>query len=350
MGVTIVTRAKQLCLLLHQLLPTLPSTPTLSPQASPSNLIGSDDEEPLQSPDYILPGPLEIHIQPASRFPQNEDEREPRDDAEMLRMRREMMRTTRSRRITTRLPADFIPLLLYLPRGEEPGELENLVTVYKDLVSLLEDAQDGRSRISQHKRVEREHAAGLSQATHQELQTYRDHVYVHETHIQAHQAQLQLQRMDRRSYRLMRNMRREMEDMQAELLAHREQQRRARQLGGEDRIPNHQDATEDADNHIYGLVSVLILQGEIQKLEIELWNLKVKGNDVPSYTQRFQELTLICTKFCANETKKINKYIRGLPDNNYGNVKSSKPKTLDETIELANDLMDQKLRTYAEKI
>ncbi|GJR80859.1 putative reverse transcriptase domain-containing protein [Tanacetum coccineum] len=32
-----------------------------------------------------------------------------------------------------------------------------------------------------------------------------------------------------------------------------------------------------------------------------------------------------------------------------GNVKSSKPKTLDETIELANDLMDQKLCTYAEK-
>ncbi|GJR30638.1 putative reverse transcriptase domain-containing protein [Tanacetum coccineum] len=61
------------------------------------------------------------------------------------------------------------------------------------------------------------------------------------------------------------------------------------------------------------------------------------------------ELTLICTKFCANETEKINKYIRGLPDNIYGNVKSSKPKTLDETIELANNLMDQKLRTYAEK-
>ncbi|GJR43900.1 hypothetical protein Tco_1312003 [Tanacetum coccineum] len=32
-----------------------------------------------------------------------------------------------------------------------------------------------------------------------------------------------------------------------------------------------------------------------------------------------------------------------------GNVKSSKPKTLDETIELANELKDQKLRTYAEK-
>ncbi|GJW90545.1 putative reverse transcriptase domain-containing protein [Tanacetum coccineum] len=90
-------------------------------------------------------------------------------------------------------------------------------------------------------------------------------------------------------------------------------------------------------------------QGEIKKLEIELWNLKVKGNDVPAYTEWFQELTLICTKFVANETEKVDKYISGLPDNIYGNVKSARPKTLDETIELANDLMDQKLRTYAER-
>ncbi|GJW81609.1 reverse transcriptase domain-containing protein [Tanacetum coccineum] len=92
--------------------------------------------------------------------------------------------------------------------------------------------------------------------------------------------------------------------------------------------------------------SKIVLQGEIKKLEIELWNLKVNGNDVPAYTERFQELTLICTKFVANETEKVDKYINGLPDNIYGNVKSARPKTLDETIELANDLMDQKLRTY----
>ncbi|GJZ99493.1 putative reverse transcriptase domain-containing protein [Tanacetum coccineum] len=76
---------------------------------------------------------------------------------------------------------------------------------------------------------------------------------------------------------------------------------------------------------------------------------EVKGNDVPTYTERFQELTLICTKFVVNETEKVDKYISGLPDNIYENVKSSRPKTLDETIELANDLMDQKLRTYAER-
>ncbi|GJZ86568.1 putative reverse transcriptase domain-containing protein [Tanacetum coccineum] len=68
-------------------------------------------------------------------------------------------------------------------------------------------------------------------------------------------------------------------------------------------------------------------QGEIKKLEIELWNLK----------------------FVATKTEKVDKYISGLPDNIYGNVKSARPKTLDETIELAKDLMDQKLRTYAER-
>ncbi|GKC68026.1 hypothetical protein Tco_1100624 [Tanacetum coccineum] len=50
--------------------------------------------------------------------------------------------------------------------------------------------------------------------------------------------------------RVMRDMRREMGDMQAELLAHREQQRRARQPGPEARIPDHQDASRDADSHI----------------------------------------------------------------------------------------------------
>nr|GEY22210.1 putative reverse transcriptase domain-containing protein [Tanacetum cinerariifolium] len=34
---------------------------------------------------------------------------------------------------------------------------------------------------------------------------------------------------------------------------------------------------------------------------------EVKGNNVLTYTKRFQELTLICTKFVANETEKIDK-------------------------------------------
>nr|GEV16913.1 putative reverse transcriptase domain-containing protein [Tanacetum cinerariifolium] len=88
---------------------------------------------------------------------------------------------------------------------------------------------------------------------------------------------------------------------------------------------------------------------EIKKLEIKLWNLRVRGNDVAAYTQCFQELSLMCTKFLADETKKVDKYISGLSDNIHGNVMSVRPKTLDDAIELDSDLMDQKLRTYAER-
>nr|GEW89319.1 hypothetical protein [Tanacetum cinerariifolium] len=65
--------------------------------------------------------------------------------------------------------------------------------------------------------------------------------------------------------------------------------------------------------------------------------------------KRFQKLALMCTKFLSDETEKVKKYISGLPDNIQGNVMSTRPKTLDFSIELANDLKDQKLRTYAER-
>nr|GEZ46898.1 hypothetical protein [Tanacetum cinerariifolium] len=62
-----------------------------------------------------------------------------------------------------------------------------------------------------------------------------------------------------------------------------------------------------------------------------------------------KELALMCTKFLTDEPEKVDKYINGLPNNICVNVMSARPKTLDETIELANDLTDQKLRTYAKR-
>nr|GEX91474.1 hypothetical protein [Tanacetum cinerariifolium] len=233
--------------------------------------------------------------------------------------------------------------ITHMTVGEVNTRVTELAELYEhdtqDLYAPLEDAQDNRTRISQ--RMQQADIAELRET---------------ECRCQAQMVE---------TLRVMGDMRREMGDMQAELLALREQPRRARQPGEDTRVPNHQDAPRDADRTegVVGLTrwikkmeSVFQIsgyaienQGEIKKLEIELWNLKVKGNDVPAYTERFQELTLICTKFIANETEKIDKYIGGLPDNIYGSVKASKPKTLDETIELANDLMDQKLCTYAKR-
>nr|GFB44818.1 reverse transcriptase domain-containing protein [Tanacetum cinerariifolium] len=45
------------------------------------------------------------------------------------------------------------------------------------------------------------------------------------------------------------------------------------------------------------------------KLEMELWDLKVKGTDLASYTQRFQELALLCGRMFSEESNKIEKYI-----------------------------------------
>nr|GEY86175.1 reverse transcriptase domain-containing protein [Tanacetum cinerariifolium] len=50
----------------------------------------------------------------------------------------------------------------------------------------------------------------------------------------------------------------------------------------------------------------------MRKLEMELWDLKVKGTDLASYTQRFQELALLCGRMFFEESDKIEKYVGGM--------------------------------------
>ncbi|GKA55498.1 putative reverse transcriptase domain-containing protein [Tanacetum coccineum] len=90
-------------------------------------------------------------------------------------------------------------------------------------------------------------------------------------------------------------------------------------------------------------------RGEIKKLEIELWNLKVKGTDITSYTLRFQELALMCGRMFPEESDEVEKYVGGLPDMIRGNVMSYRPQIMEEAIKFANDQMDQKLLTITER-
>nr|GFA78441.1 hypothetical protein [Tanacetum cinerariifolium] len=89
-------------------------------------------------------------------------------------------------------------------------------------------------------------------------------------------------------------------------------------------------------------------RNEIRKLEMKLWDLKVKGTDLASYTQRYQELALLCGRMFSKESDKIEKYVGGLPDMIHGSVVASKPKTMQEAIEIATELTDKKIRTFAE--
>ncbi|GJX60513.1 putative reverse transcriptase domain-containing protein [Tanacetum coccineum] len=78
-------------------------------------------------------------------------------------------------------------------------------------------------------------------------------------------------------------------------------------------------------------------RGEIKKLEIEMWNLKVKGTDVLSYNQHFQELSLMCGGMFSEVSDEIEKYISGLPDMIHVSVMASKPKTMQDAIKFATE-------------
>ncbi|GJS10007.1 hypothetical protein Tco_0366803 [Tanacetum coccineum] len=66
------------------------------------------------------------------------------------------------------------------------------------------------------------------------------------------------------------------------------------------------------------------LRGEIKKLDIKLWNLKVKESD------------------------EVEKYVGGIPDMIQGSVMASKPKTIHNAIEFATELMDQNICTLVD--
>nr|GEW67955.1 putative reverse transcriptase domain-containing protein [Tanacetum cinerariifolium] len=89
-------------------------------------------------------------------------------------------------------------------------------------------------------------------------------------------------------------------------------------------------------------------RGEIKKLKTEMWELKTKGTDVIGYSLRFQELALMCDRTFPEESDRVEKYISGVPDTIHDRVKATKPKTMQEAIEFATELMDKRIRNAAE--
>ncbi|GKA42079.1 putative reverse transcriptase domain-containing protein [Tanacetum coccineum] len=90
-------------------------------------------------------------------------------------------------------------------------------------------------------------------------------------------------------------------------------------------------------------------RGKIKNLEVEMWNLKVKGIDVVSYNQRFQELELMCARMFLEESDKIERYVGALTDMIHESVRESKIKTMQDAIEFTTKLMDKKISTFNER-
>ncbi|GKE29026.1 putative reverse transcriptase domain-containing protein, partial [Tanacetum coccineum] len=68
----------------------------------------------------------------------------------------------------------------------------------------------------------------------------------------------------------------------------------------------------------------------------------VKNNDLAAYTQRFQELTMLCTKMVLEEEDRVEKFIRGLPDNIQGNLKGYAMKNAKNKRKLDNSQKDNR--------
>ncbi|GJY51755.1 putative reverse transcriptase domain-containing protein [Tanacetum coccineum] len=57
----------------------------------------------------------------------------------------------------------------------------------------------------------------------------------------------------------------------------------------------------------------------------------------------------MCGRMFPEESDEVEKYVDGLPDMIHGSVMALKPKTMQDAIEFATELMDQKIRTIAKR-
>nr|GEX32055.1 putative reverse transcriptase domain-containing protein [Tanacetum cinerariifolium] len=72
--------------------------------------------------------------------------------------------------------------------------------------------------------------------------------------------------------------------------------------------------------------------------------------NIPAYTEMFNELALLCPDAIPNEKKKVELYIKGLPEIIKGETTSSRPAMLNEAVRMTHALMEQKIQAKNERI
>ncbi|KAI3762600.1 hypothetical protein L1987_53037 [Smallanthus sonchifolius] len=85
-------------------------------------------------------------------------------------------------------------------------------------------------------------------------------------------------------------------------------------------------------------------RNELQKIETEMWNLQMIGDDVAGYTDRFNELALLVPHMVTPEHKRVERYLWGLAPQIRSMVTSSNPIDAKSAITLAFKLKDDAVR------
>nr|GEW65580.1 hypothetical protein [Tanacetum cinerariifolium] len=197
---------------------TEPAVISFPPEAEVERLLAM----PTPSPSPLTSLPLPLHMPPPV------DHRDDILETEMPPRKRLCLSTLGSREVgygfrdTWVDPTETVPEIAPMTRVDLL--MEDRIADQETIQIMEDEAYAAREAWA--------HSIGLSQAVYSELQTHQEQVQMAET------------------LRVMGDMRREMDDMEAELLALREQPRRARQARGDAKVLNHEDAPRDADSHI----------------------------------------------------------------------------------------------------
>ncbi|GJU82456.1 putative reverse transcriptase domain-containing protein [Tanacetum coccineum] len=252
-------------------MPTPPPSPliSLSPPSIGERLAMSSTQDLVDAVTTALPSPLLLPLPPSLYIPPPVDRRDDIPESE---------RPPRKRSCLFSLGPRF-----------EAGESSTARPTRGLIHAYLEDAQDSKTRISQRVTIDSQradllmedkiahqetiliieeeayasreawaHAIGLSQAVHSELQT-------------------QYMRLAPRCSRLRWQS---FERLTAELLALREQQRRARQPRPDVKVPDHQDASRDADSHILRRwMRTIVLANDLMDQKSELCERQIKNDN-----------------------------------------------------------------------
>ncbi|XP_071703897.1 uncharacterized protein [Rutidosis leptorrhynchoides] len=80
-------------------------------------------------------------------------------------------------------------------------------------------------------------------------------------------------------------------------------------------------------------------RNQVQKFEVEFWELSMKNLEVEEYNNRFLELAALCPSMVTPESRKIEKYIIGLPPQIQGNVIAAGKETIEATMLMTQNLV-----------
>ncbi|GJQ97801.1 hypothetical protein Tco_0008940 [Tanacetum coccineum] len=111
----------------------------------------------------------------------------------------------------------------------------------------------------------------------------------------------------------------------------------------------HSSTTSVTNAQIQAMINEGVTRtGSTEQLEIAMITIlheRVPEGLCKSHDQRFQELALMCDRMFPEEIDQVEKYVGGLPDTIHGSVMATKPKTMQDAIEFATELMDKKINT-----